>query len=172
VAPAILTFMWGLAPLQRLGWAAGFIYVAATAIRLARFNIQTGSNVDKRYFVGLPCPAAAAIPASTVFFYSEGFKEPHGALIALAVVLIPAFVMVTTIRFRSFKTFDLRARRSYKVLGLVAIALAALHFGQEVLLLAISYAYLLSGFVGLLWGRLHRRRTPIPAADTHHPTLP
>lgn len=160
VAPAVLTFLWGLAPLQRLGWAAGFIYVAATAIRLARFNIQTGSNLDKRYFVGLPCPAAAAIPASTVFFYSAGFKQPHSALIALAIVLIPAFVMVSTIRFRSFKTFDLRARRSYKVLGLVAIALAALQFGQEVLL-AISYSYLLSGFVGLLWGRLHRRRTPV-----------
>jgi len=172
VAPAVLVFAWGLAPLQRLGWAAGFIYVAATAIRLARFNIQTGTNVDKRYFVGLPCPAAAAIPASTVFFYSEGFKQPHTALIALAIVLVPAFVMVTTIRFRSFKTLDLHARRSYKVLGLVAIAYAALQVRPEVLLIVMSYTYLLSGFVGLLWGRLRRRKTPAPTADTRRPTVP
>jgi len=164
VAPAVLAFQWGLEPLQRLGWAAGFIYVAATAIRLARFNIQTGSNLDKRYFVGLPCPAAAAIPASTVFFYAEGFKQPHGALVALAVVLVPAFVMVTTIRFRSFKTFDLRARRSYKVLALVAMAYAALQIRPEALLIVLSYSYLLSGFAGLLWGRLRRRRSPPASA--------
>ena len=160
VAPAVLAFMWGLEPLHRLGWAVGFIYVAATAIRLARFNIQTGAAVDKRYFVGLPSPPAAAIPASTVYFYTEGFKQPQSALIALAVVLIPAFLMVSTIRFRSFKTFDLHARRSYKVLGLIAVAIAALQVRPEVLLIIISYSYLLSGFVGLLWGRLRRRRTP------------
>jgi CDP-diacylglycerol--serine O-phosphatidyltransferase len=162
VAPAVLVFTWGLAPLQRLGWAVGFIYVAATAIRLARFNIQTGSNVDKRYFVGLPCPAAAAVSASTVFFYTEGFKQPQSAVIALAVVLVPAFLMVTTIRFRSFKTFDLRARRSYKVLVLIVIAYAALQIRPPVLLIVISYTYLLSGLVGLAWSRLKRRRTPVP----------
>ncbi|MCX6539466.1 MAG: CDP-diacylglycerol--serine O-phosphatidyltransferase [Acidobacteria bacterium] len=172
IAPAVLAFMWGLEPLQRLGWAVGFIYVAATAIRLARFNIQTGSNVDKRYFVGLPSPAAAAIPATTVFFYSEGFKQPHSALIALAVVLVPAFLMVSTIRFWSFKTFDLHARRSYKVLGLVAIAYAALTIRPQVLFIVIAYTYLLSGFVGLLWGRLRRRRTLTPKADTPRPTVP
>jgi len=164
VAPAVIAFMWGLEPLHRLGWAAGFIYAAATAIRLARFNIQTGSAVDKRYFVGLPCPAAAAIPASTVFFYTEGFKQPQSALIALAVVLVPAFVMVSTIRFRSFKTIDLHARRSYKVLGLVAVAIAALQVRPEVLMIVISYSYLLSGFVGLVWGRIRRRRPAAPAA--------
>ncbi|MCX6544443.1 MAG: CDP-diacylglycerol--serine O-phosphatidyltransferase [Acidobacteria bacterium] len=172
VAPAVLVFVWGLAPLQRLGWAAGFVYVAATAIRLARFNIQTGSNLDKRYFVGMPCPAAAAVSASTVFFYTAGFKQPQSALIALAVVLIPAFLMVSTIRFRSFKTFDLRARRSYKVLGLVAIAYAAIQIHLPMLLLLVAYAYLASGLVGLAWGRLRRRRTPAPAADTPGPTLP
>jgi CDP-diacylglycerol--serine O-phosphatidyltransferase len=159
VAPAVLTFVWGLAPLQRLGWAAGFVYVAATAIRLARFNIQTGSNVDKRYFVGMPCPAAAAVCASTVFFYTEGFKQPQSALVALAVVLVPAFLMVSTIRFRSFKTFDLHARRSYKVLGLVAIVYAALQTRPPVLLMVLAYSYLVSGLVGLAWGRLRPRRT-------------
>ena len=60
LAPAVLAFTWALWPLKRLGWAAGFIYVTATAMRLARFNIQTGTVTDKRYFVGMPSPPAAS----------------------------------------------------------------------------------------------------------------
>jgi CDP-diacylglycerol--serine O-phosphatidyltransferase len=67
VAPALLAFNWGLQPFGRLGWAAGFIFVAAAAIRLARFNIQSAGGQDKRFFIGLPSPAAAAVPAATVF---------------------------------------------------------------------------------------------------------
>src|SRR5436190_19432307 len=70
VAPAIMAFQWGLQPLGRLGWAAGFVFVAGAALRLARFNIQSASGGDKRYFVGMPSPAAAGIPASTVFGFS------------------------------------------------------------------------------------------------------
>src|SRR5213594_4591921 len=66
IAPAILSFAWGLSPLGRLGWAAGFVFVAAAAVRLARFNIQHGTQ-DKRYFAGMPSPAAAGVAASTVF---------------------------------------------------------------------------------------------------------
>src|SRR5215210_5559108 len=73
MAPALMAFMWGLQPLGRLGWAAGFIFVAAAAVRLARFNIQAGSQ-DKRYFVGMPSPAAASVPAATVFLYPAGFR--------------------------------------------------------------------------------------------------
>ena len=69
MAPAALTFQWGLAPLGRLGWAVGFIYLAAAAVRLARFNIQRVA--DKRYFVGMPSPSAAGIPAATIFFGSS-----------------------------------------------------------------------------------------------------
>ncbi len=74
VAPAILSFQWGLHPLGRIGWAAGFLFVAAAAVRLARFNIQSGSQ-DKRYFVGMPSPAAACVPAATVFAYPQGFQS-------------------------------------------------------------------------------------------------
>src|SRR5947209_9848574 len=66
VSPAVLSFNWGLQPLGRLGWAAGFMFVSAAAMRLARFNIQATSGADKRYFVGMPSPAAAAVPAATV----------------------------------------------------------------------------------------------------------
>ena len=111
MAPAILSFQWGLSALGRLGWAAGFLFVAAAAMRLARFNIQSSSGGDKRYFVGMPSPAAAAIPAATVYAYPWGLYDYREALPALAMVLVPAVLMVSTIRFRSFKTIDSRSRR-------------------------------------------------------------
>jgi len=164
VAPAILTFMWGLQPLQRLGWAAGFMYVAAAAIRLARFNIQTGTS-DKRYFVGLPSPAAAGIPAATIYFYPEGFKDPRFALIALALMIVPAILMVSTIKFNSFKTIDMQQRRSYKVLVLLALLIAVIQLHPSSVLVILAYAYLASGLVSALWGRLRRRpAAPGPAA--------
>ena len=113
LAPAILAFTWGLWPLQRLGWAAGFIYVTAAAMRLARFNIQTTTVTDKRYFAGMPSPAAAAVIASTVYLYPCGLQEWRAALPALAMVLVPALLMVSTIRFRSVKAIDVGWRRSY-----------------------------------------------------------
>src|SRR4030081_1874930 len=126
MAPALLSFAWGLSSLGRLGWAAGFLFVAAAAMRLARFNVQSGAGGDKRYFVGMPSPAAAAIPAATVFAYPWGLYDYRAALPALAMVLVPAALMVSTIRFRSFKTLDSRARRPYTVLIFVAAAIFVL----------------------------------------------
>lgn len=163
IAPAVLGFVWGLQPLNRLGWAVGFIFVAAAALRLARFNIQSVGASDKRYFVGMPSPAAAAVPAATVYFYPAGFDDPRTALFAVAVVLVPALLMVSTIRFRSFKTIDLRARRSYKVLTMVALTIALVQMEPRVVLVAIAYTYLASAFVEMAWTRV-RRRPPQPAA--------
>lgn len=164
VAPSILAFAWGLHPLGRLGWAAAFIFAAAAAVRLARFNIQTGS-VDKRYFVGMPSPAAAAVPASTVFAYPIGFTTYTEALPALAIVVVPALLMVSTIRFRSFKTFDLQSRRSYAVLIVFAIALALLASHPEIILVIVAYLYLLSAFIGMAWHRLRKRGAELSAAQ-------
>ena len=146
MAPAVLAYAWGLAPLGRLGWAAGFLFVTGAALRLARFNIQ--KNTDKRYFVGLASPAAAAIVASTVFYYPEGFRTRPEAFLAVVLVVVPALLMVSTIRFRSFKTIDMGERRGYQIL----IALAALFalivtYPHEVLLI-MAYSYFASGFVG------------------------
>src|SRR5512136_2702849 len=93
LAPAVLTFNWGLSSLGRLGWAAGFIFVTAAAMRLARFNIQ--SATDKRYFVGMPTPAAAAVLASTVFAYPFPIVRYDEAILALLVVIVPALLMVS-----------------------------------------------------------------------------
>jgi CDP-diacylglycerol--serine O-phosphatidyltransferase len=156
VAPAILSFQWGLQPLGRIGWAAGFLFVAAAAVRLARFNIQSGSQ-DKRYFVGMPSPAAACIPAATVFAYPQGFQSATHAVAVLAMVIVPALTMVSTIRFRSFKTFDLQTRRSSAVLVLVAAGLVLLAAEPQYVLVAMAYTYLASGFIGYALTRLHRR---------------
>ena len=158
MAPAILAFAWGLQPFGRLGWAAGFIFVSAAAIRLARFNIQSAQNPDKRYFVGMPSPAAAGVPAATVFAYPYGLQDWF-ALLALPMVLVPAFLMVSTIRYRSFKTLDLGTRRSYRNLLLMALVIAAIathpadHAGDDGLHLPAS--------------RLHRPRGE-PRPPPHH----
>jgi CDP-diacylglycerol--serine O-phosphatidyltransferase len=171
VAPAILSFQWGLHPLGRIGWAAGFLFVAAAAVRLARFNIQSGSQ-DKRYFVGMPSPAAACVPAATVFAYPQGFQSATHAVAVLAMVIIPALTMVSTIRFRSFKTFDLQTRRSSAVLVLVALGLVLLAAEPQYVLVAMAYTYLASGFIGFAWTRWHRRQhgaeEALPEADTTH----
>lgn len=171
VAPAVLSFAWGLQPLGRLGWAAGFLFVAAAAVRLARFNIQSGSQ-DKRYFVGMPSPPAAGVPAATVFAFPYGLEGSGEAVLVLAMVIVPALLMVSTVRFRSFKTFDLRLRRSYPVLFLLALGLAVLVAQPEATLLTMAYAYLASAFIGLAWGRLRRPANTGADADTAPPASP
>jgi CDP-diacylglycerol--serine O-phosphatidyltransferase len=168
MAPALLSFLWGLQPLGRIGWAASFLFVAAASVRLARFNIQSGSQ-DKRYFVGMPSPAAAAVPAATVFAYPVGFQMPAHAVAVLAVVVVPALLMVSTIRFRSFKTFDLQARRSYPVLILVALALAVLAAQPQLLFVVLAYSYLASALIGLALTRMRRRSHEDRAADPATP---
>jgi CDP-diacylglycerol--serine O-phosphatidyltransferase len=161
IAPAILAFSWGLGPLGRLGWAAGFLFVAAAAMRLARFNIQAASGGDKRYFVGMPSPAAAAIPAATVYAYPWGLYDYRAALPALAMVLVPALLMVSTIRFRSFKQIDLHVRRSYTILIVIAAALVLITTHPRFVLVAMAYAYLASPFVGMAIARVQQRGAPV-----------
>src|SRR5580765_2385535 len=167
IAPAILAFEWGLVPLGRLGWAAGFMFLAAAAMRLARFNIQSAAGGDKRYFVGLPSPAAAAIPAATVYAYPWGFQDYRSALPVLVVVLVPAILMVSKIRFRSFKTFDLQTRRPYTWLLFIAAAIVLVTTHPRFVLLGMAYTYLSSAFIGMAITRFQHRggRIPAPAAS-------
>jgi CDP-diacylglycerol--serine O-phosphatidyltransferase len=167
VAPAILSFAWGLSPLGRLGWAAGFLFVAAAAMRLARFNVQSAAGGDKRYFVGLPSPAAAAIPAATVYAYPWGLYDYRAALPALAMVVVPAVLMVSTIRFRSFKTLDSKTRRPYTVLIFVAAGIMLIATHPRFMLVAMAYSYLASAFIGLAITRFrHRGRVPFADAES------
>ena len=101
MAPAILAFSWGLAPLGRLGWAAGFLFVAAAAIRLARFNIQSAAAPDKRYFVGHAESGGGERAGRDRLRLSRRASRLSRVmpLAALAMVLVPAFLMVSTIRY-------------------------------------------------------------------------
>jgi CDP-diacylglycerol--serine O-phosphatidyltransferase len=155
MAPAVLAYAWGLAPLGRLGWAAGFLFVTAAALRLARFNIQR--NTDKRYFVGLASPAAGALIAATVFYYPVGLPAKPEAFLAIPLVIVPALLMVSTLRFRSFKSIDIGIRRRYQSLIVMASGLALLIAYPQIVLLVMAYTYLASGFVGLAIHKLRGR---------------
>ena len=167
LAPAILAFTWGLWPLKRLGWAAGFIYLTATAMRLARFNIQTAAVIDKRYFVGMPSPAAAGVIASTIYLFPEGPQDRQFAFAALARVMVPALLMVSTIRFRSVKAIDVGWRRSYFALFLVAVVLALIASHPRIALVTLAYSYTVGALVVWVYNRARRR--PGDVADSNLP---
>jgi len=172
VAPAILAFTWGLWSLGRIGWAAGFVYVAATAMRLARFNIQSSTATDKRYFAGLPSPAAASVTASTVYLYPWGIQDYRLAILALPMLLVPGFLMVSTIRFRSIKAIDVGWQRSYRVMLLLAvIALAAIASHPRVALVVLSYSYVLFALTMYLYARIRRRPATVPQPPPSTPPL-
>ena len=161
LAPAILAYSWGLTPFGRWGWAAGFVFVTAAAMRLARFNIQAGS-VDKRYFAGMPSPAAASVVAATIFAYPAGLRETSGAAPVMALVLVPAFLMVSTIRFRSFKSIELQ-RRPYTVVLVLGCVFGAILAHPAGALAILAYSYLASAFVELAIHRLRHRAADVPA---------
>jgi len=171
VAPAILAFTWGLWPLGRLGWAAGFIYVTAAALRLARFNIQSTGAGDKRYFAGLPSPAAASVTASTVYLYPWGLQDPRAALAALPMVIVPGFLMVSTIRFRSLKAVDVGWRRSYLAVFLAAVGIALIASHPRIALVVLSYSYIIWSVTSFLITRVRRRpgSPPTPPAPPLSP---
>jgi CDP-diacylglycerol--serine O-phosphatidyltransferase len=146
LAPAILAFAWGLSELGRVGWAAGFVFVTAAAMRLARFNIQSHVLTDKRYFIGMPSPAAAGITAATVYAWPYPLVGAQAAA-AVAVVIVPAILMVSTIRFRSFKTINFGWTPSYINIILVAGLIALIATAPQITLLVIAYGYLLSAFI-------------------------
>ncbi len=143
LAPALVVYQWSLQGLGKLGWLAAFIFAAAAALRLARFNTQAGS-ADKRYFQGLPCPAAAAVIAGMVWFDSVGkpLGEAVSTLFAFVLTILIGLLMVSNIRYHSFKQFDLRNKVPFfNILCIVLIiALIAARPSLVLFLLALTYA--------------------------------
>jgi CDP-diacylglycerol--serine O-phosphatidyltransferase len=124
VAPSFLVYRWGLSTFDRLGLAVSFLFLVCGACRLARFNVQV-HVVDKRFFVGLPIPAAAGTLSALIWTFSESpAEEIKGAFLPVTVLL--SFLMVSTFRYRSFKDIDLRSRRSALLVPLVGLILAAI----------------------------------------------
>jgi CDP-diacylglycerol--serine O-phosphatidyltransferase len=165
LAPAILAFAWGLSELGRIGWAVGFVFVTAAAMRLARFNIQTNTQTDKRYFVGMPSPAAAGIIAATVYAWPYPLVGYPPAIAAMAVVLVPALLMISTFKFRSFKSINFGWTRSYLNIIFVAALIAFVATEPRITLVIVAYGYLLSGFIEMAVARLRASREEPPAAE-------
>ncbi len=174
VAPAILAYAWAIKPFSQIGWLFGSIiptalYVASGAFRLARFNVQTRS-LDKRYFVGLPIPAAASVIASFILFMGESpslvlFQYellPLRLTSALVVVMVYAlsFLMVSRLRYRSLKGLEIRKRQPFALL--IGLTLVVLVIAAQPSLLAFSFftLYALSGVVRII--PVIRRRIPEP----------
>jgi CDP-diacylglycerol--serine O-phosphatidyltransferase len=142
-----------------VGWAAAFLYTVCGALRLARFNIQQSQDQDerisKRYFQGLPIPAAAGILAAMVLFYTdlvEQFGGPQEAgsglwrWVPLITMFVLAILMVSTIRFRSFKDVHWHRQRPFLALVGVVVFIAVLMIQPPVTLFVVAFGYLLSGY--------------------------
>jgi len=123
VAPSILVYRWGLISFERLGLAVSFLFLVCGACRLARFNVQA-HVVDKKFFVGLPIPAAAGVLAGLIWIFAERPSENlQAGFIPLTIVL--SFLMVSTFKYRSFKDVDLRSRRSAILVPILGLVFAA-----------------------------------------------
>ena len=168
-APALLMHQWCLQEIGRWGAAAAFAYCAATALRLARFNVQTGDS-DRRFFIGLPSPAAAAVAAAFIWTMArtgaDGASAPWPVLCALLATALAA-TMVSGVRYHSFKDISLRRRISFRTGSLIILALGVVlmlsELAAEWALLIVFGGYFLSGHLfalRALWLRRQRRRTP------------
>ena len=156
--PAVLTYLWGLNDLGRIGWLVPLCYLVCVAGRLARFNVQT-KPVDSRYFVGLPAPAAACALASILFFAPTGSYWRWGAGVLVVSLLFLGGLMLSTFRYWSAKRIDLRQRWSYRMLFPVAAVLLVVANHPPAFFLAVAVLYTFSAPV--LW--LRNRWRPQPA---------
>jgi len=150
VAPALLVYEWSLSDLGRIGWLAAFIYLTCAALRLARFNTQVGT-ADKRYFQGLPSPAAAGVIASMIWLKFWNFEYfdigvvSFSYYIGIAITIICGLLMVSNVRYYSFKEFDTKNKASFRFLLLTVLSLILLLYKPNIVLFTGFFIYLLSG---------------------------
>jgi CDP-diacylglycerol--serine O-phosphatidyltransferase len=168
-APALVAYEWALKSLGRWGWFAAFVYCACAALRLARFNVNT-AVVDKRYFQGLPSPAAAALVAGFIWLMNDfGWKGFQLSWLMLAVALYAGLTMVTNVPFYSFK--DVRMKQSVPFITIVAIALviAVITIQPPVVLFALFVIYGFSGYFVYFWKRTKGIPTSVISTSTDEP---
>jgi len=149
LAPAVLVYLWALAPLQKIGWLAAFLITACAALRLARFNVQLASQ-DKRYFQGLPTPATALLLATAVLFHEQGGYEP-AAWLWLVISIFLAWLMVSGVRFLSGKDIDLKKRRSFALLTGMLLAIVFVMADPYKILFGVMLVYCLHGPILSIW---------------------
>lgn len=178
IAPAALAYTWGIwtvqsaedsllsSHLRQAGWIVTFGFVICGAARLARFNIEsTKAAADRRHFVGMPIPAAAGVVAALVHWAKIPLSGWILAVAWLTLLALLAFLMVSRIRYPSFKSLDLRRRRPHVAIVLIGLIIWAIWAYSEPVLLTLALTYAVSGPVGRVLSRL---RPPPPAPEEVH----
>ena len=158
LAPALIVYEWTLFGIGKLGWLAAFVYSAACALRLARFNTQVNTD-DKRYFQGLPSPAAAAVVAASIWFTVSFGWSDSSLLPAImwAVTVTCALLMVSNVRYYSFKDLDLRGRVPFVAVLAVVMVFVLISVEPASVLLILFSGYACSGIV-LTWYQRRQKR--------------
>ncbi|RYX98134.1 MAG: CDP-diacylglycerol--serine O-phosphatidyltransferase [Comamonadaceae bacterium] len=178
-APALIAYVWGLTTLGRWGWVASFVYCACAALRLARFNVNT-AVVDKRFFQGLPSPAAAALVAGFIWLLTEadipgtgyldfGFMALSVPWIMFVLTLYSGLTMVTNVPFYSFK--DLRMKKSvpFAVIVLIALGIGIVGIHPPIVLFGLFVVYGLSGYGVYAWRKTKGMQTSVISTSTDEP---
>jgi CDP-diacylglycerol--serine O-phosphatidyltransferase len=158
VAPALVVYSWSLVALGKVGWLIAFVYAAATALRLARFNTQL-VDTDKRYFQGLPCTAAAPVLAAMVWL--GGIYNVTGFYVAIPAAIITflmAAFMVSRIRYYSFKQIDFKGKVSFFAVVVLMLMIAAVAVAPAPVLFLIFISFAFSGPIMTLWKLRKMRR--------------
>lgn len=158
LAPSLVMYEWALTSLGKLGWLAAFIYTAGAALRLARFNSQLDSS-DKRFFTGLPSPSAAALLAGFVWVGVDNSLAPSTYVWpSLLLTAGAGLLMVSNLRFHSFKDFDLKGRVPFFAVVIVMLVFAIVLTEPPIVLFGLFMCYLISGLVLAVQRYLRRRR--------------
>jgi CDP-diacylglycerol--serine O-phosphatidyltransferase len=156
IAPGMLAYSWALFPFHRIGWLACFLFVSCGALRLARFNVQTRAG-DKRYFVGLPIPAAAGFIASfvllmkdsssIVLFQREILSPPVTSLLAAVTIYVLSFLMVSRIKYLGLKGIDFKKQRPFALLVVLILCILLIASQPNLLIFGFFFFYVLSGML-------------------------
>jgi CDP-diacylglycerol--serine O-phosphatidyltransferase len=172
-APALIVYEWALKGLGKAGWIAAFVYCACAALRLARFNTNIGV-IDKRFFQGLPSPAAGALVAGFIWvFDSYGFKQVHRvdwlAWTAFGVTLYAGLTMVTNVPFYSFKDISMKRSVPFIVIVAFALGIAVVNIDPPLVLFAAFCVYGLSGYAVYGYKRAKGKPVSVIATSTDEP---
>jgi CDP-diacylglycerol---serine O-phosphatidyltransferase len=169
VAPGLLAYLWALQPFNRYGWLAGFLYIATTALRLARFNCQHSSA--SKHFIGLPCPAAAAMISATVLFiHFLGIEGTVNHISLLFLVYILSYLMVSTHLYYSFKQTESQKSRTFQLLVGTLLLFILIAAEPEVMLFVLFLSYIISGPLFALFRRVRKIFRSPSTTPNHHPS--
>lgn len=172
-APALIVYEWALKGMGKLGWIAAFVYCAAAALRLARFNVNTGV-VDKRFFQGLPSPAAAALVIGFIWIMDDvgykGFREgPWLGWVAFGFTLYAGLTMVTNVPFYSFKDVSFKRSVPFIVIVAIALAFALIAYHPPTVLFGLFVIYGVSGYAVYVWKRMKGKPVSVISTSKDEP---